>query len=92
MRAAALRWAPSCAGGLLTGELADIDRLKAILGIIEECRTRVATDKSFTTQSFTEVFGQLQLQYREEYALYGLSTLAVAVVAVRARPLPLRYG
>jgi len=78
----------------------DIERLRSILTVVEECKHRVEGDADFNTQyvspqncdecidrknccrrEFTKLFGKLQVSYRDEYALYGLSSLAVAVVA-----------
>ena len=59
-----------------------IDRLKAVLEIVEKCERRVApgSEDPLTLEECASVFKTMQEKYYEEYKIYDLSTMALALV------------
>ena len=65
-------------------ENGQIIRLKEVLGIVQLCqsRSRLDSEHSLSLQEITEVLNILRNSYYDEYKLYNLSMLAVALVSL----------
>ena len=59
-----------------------IDKLQSIMSIVQECESRMDPNcmNPLTLEECAELFGKLQEEYYEEYKIYDLASLGVALV------------
>ena len=62
----------------MQGQRTHSDRLREILGILDECRNRMDSNELELPQ-FMQIFIHLQTKFFDEYRLYGLANLAIAI-------------
>ena len=59
-----------------------IDKLKAVLAIVEKCESRITPGckDPLSLEDCASIFKSMQEKYYEEYKIYDLSTMALAIV------------